>query len=492
MAPMSKSRSKLKRILIIDDNPAIYEDFCKVLCPSNAPAKELIDLASSIFGDERKRADIGDYQIDFALRGQDGVEKVKGAIAEGWPYIITFVDMRMPNGWGGLETIKNLWLADSQLQVVLCTAYSDYSWDEIRAQLSRRDRFLILKKPFDNIEVQQMVETLINRQEAEQLLIENKNLLQTAQEIARVGHYTLSYADQEVTRSKNLDALFEIPSNYSHSFADFRKLFSQDSEGHFNQCVVGAGKNKKPFELICQFEKGGPHHYVWSIAAGYWEFDTNHMPTKMIGTIQDITQTYELQNQLRLLDACISQADDVAIITDARPKTAGGPKIVYVNNIFERKTGYTKEFAIGKTMDILYGPNTQNAALEKINKGLINKETVRVEMVNYSANKSEFWVDLNMSPIHNNDDEITHWLCMQRDISNQKTTLDALTDKEFSVVKAVAGNSEVTLKEIADRLHISEHTLRNHLASVYEKLGVRGRLELYIFCSKFMTELSKD
>ncbi|MBU3589309.1 PAS domain-containing protein [Polynucleobacter sp. 80A-SIGWE] len=489
---MSKSRSKLKRILVIDDNPAIYEDFCKVLCPSNAPAKELIDLASSIFGDEREKMDIGDYQIDFALRGQDGVEKVKSAIAEGWPYIITFVDMRMPNGWGGLETIKNLWLADSQLQIVLCTAYSDYSWDEIRAQLSRRDRFLILKKPFDNIEVQQMVETLVNRQEAEQLLIENQNLLQTAQEIARVGHYTLSHTDQEVKRSESLDALFQIPADYSHSYADFCKLFSQDSAVHFNQCVSGASKTKKPFELICQFQKGGPHQYVWSIAAGYWEFDANNAPSKMIGTIQDITQTYELQNQLRLLDACISQADDVAIITDARPKTAGGPRIVYVNDIFERKTGYTKEFAIGKTMDILYGPNTQNAALEKINKGLINKKPVRVEMVNYDTNKSEFWVDLNMSPIQDKDDEITHWLCMQRDISSQKTTLDALTDKEFSVVKAVAGNSEVTLKEIADRLHISEHTLRNHLASIYEKLGVRGRLELYIFCSKFMDELSKD
>ena len=61
---MPKSKSKLKRILVIDDNPAIYEDFCKVLCPSHAPAKELIDLASSIFGDERKTPDIGNYKID--------------------------------------------------------------------------------------------------------------------------------------------------------------------------------------------------------------------------------------------------------------------------------------------------------------------------------------------------------------------------------------------------------------------------------------------
>jgi PAS domain S-box-containing protein len=360
---MSKPTQPLNRILVIDDNPAIYEDFCKVLCPSTAPAKELVDLAASIFGDQQKTPAPAEYQIDFALRGQEGVEKVKAANAEGWPYVIAFVDMRMPNGWGGLETIKNLWLADPQLQIVLCTAYSDYSWDEIRAQLSKRDRFLILKKPFDNIEVQQMVETLVNRQAAEQ--------------------------------------------------------------------------------------------------------------------------------QLRLLEACISQADDVVIVTDVRPKTDGGPRIVYVNDIFTAKTGYTKEFAIGKTMDILFGPNTQVSAIDKIQKGLANKKPIRVEMVNYTATKSEFWVDVNMSPIHDKDREVTHWLWMQRDISDQKTTLDALTEKEFSVVKTVAENSEITLKEIADKLHISEHTLRNHLASIYEKLGVRGRLELYIFCSKFMNDSAK-
>lgn len=359
---MSKISTLQTRILVIDDNPAIYEDFCKVLCPTTAPAKELLELTNSIFG-EAKAIDYGNYQIDFALRGQDGVQKLKDAIVEGWPYVISFVDMRMPNGWGGLETIKNLWVADPQLQIVLCTAYSDYSWDEIRAQLSRRDRFLILKKPFDNIEVQQMVETLVNRQESEQ--------------------------------------------------------------------------------------------------------------------------------QLRLLEACISQADDVVIVTDARAKADGGPRIVYVNEIFITKTGYSKEYALGKTLDILSGPNTQESAIDKINKGLANQNPVRVELVNYRADKSEFWVDLNMSPIQGKGGQITHWLCLQRDISNQKTTLDTLTEKEFSVVKTVASNNEITLKEIADKLHISEHTLRNHLASVYEKLGLRSRLELYIFCSKFLNDIDK-
>lgn len=357
---MSNPANSRARILVIDDNPAIYEDFCKVLSPTTTPAKELLELTSSIFG-ETNQVERDTYQIDFAFRGQEGLEKVTTAMHEGWPYVIAFVDMRMPNGWDGLETIKNLWNAQPQLQVVLCTAYSDYTWNEIRTQLSTRDRFLILKKPFDNIEVQQMVETLVNRQESE--------------------------------------------------------------------------------------------------------------------------------HQLRLLEACVSQANDVVIITDSRARTDGGPRIVYVNEIFSSKTGFSKEFAIGKTIDILFGANTQETAIDKINKGLLNKKPVRIEMVNYTADKSEFWVDLNMSPIQGNDGEISHWLYLQRDISDQKTTLDALTDKEFSVVKAVASNSEITLKEIADKLHISEHTLRNHLASIYEKLGLRSRLELYIFCSKFMNEI---
>ena len=95
------------------------------------------------------------------------------------------------------------------------------------------------------------------------------------------------------------------------------------------------------------------------------------------------------------------------MITDVRAKPDGGPRIVYVNEIFTANTGYTKEFAIGKTMEILFGPNTQESAIDKINKGLISKKPVRVEMVNYAANKTEFWVDLNMSPIQDNFGTVT-------------------------------------------------------------------------------------
>ena len=82
---------------------------------------------------------------------------------ENRPYALAFVDMRMPEGWDGAQTIEHLWQADPRLQVVVCTAYSDYSWDELLDRLQAHDRLLILKKPFDNIEVQQMANTLLTK-----------------------------------------------------------------------------------------------------------------------------------------------------------------------------------------------------------------------------------------------------------------------------------------------------------------------------------------
>ena len=127
--------------------------------------------------------------------------------------------------------------------------------------------------------------------------------------------------------------------------------------------------------------------------------------------------------------------------------------------------------------------------MDAISKAQAASQPVRVELIIYDANKQESWVDLNLSPIRDSENQVTHWLHLQRDISAQKNILDTLTEKEYKVVATVARNSEMPLKDIADQLHISEHTLRNHLASIYEKLGVRNRLELYVFCSKLMADL---
>ncbi|WP_447794022.1 MULTISPECIES: ATP-binding protein [Pseudomonas] len=153
-----------RRILLIDDTPSIHEDFRKILTPTSAQHAELDEMEAALFGSEVKSTNLL-FELDSAYGGQEGLGKLIQALQENRPYALAFVDMRMPEGWDGAQTIEHLWQEDPQLQVVVCTAYSDYSWDELLERLHAHDRLLILKKPFDNIEVQQMANTLLTKWE---------------------------------------------------------------------------------------------------------------------------------------------------------------------------------------------------------------------------------------------------------------------------------------------------------------------------------------
>ena len=149
-----------RRVLVIDDNRAIHEDFIKILCPGNSPSESLEKMEELLFGNVPAPARGPEFEIDSAYQGREGLERVKEAVAEGRPYAVAFVDVRMPPGWDGVETTARIWEVDPELQIVLCTAYSNYSWDDMLARLGVSDRLVILKKPFDNIEVQQLANAL--------------------------------------------------------------------------------------------------------------------------------------------------------------------------------------------------------------------------------------------------------------------------------------------------------------------------------------------
>lgn len=152
----------VRRIIVIDDNRAIHDDFRKILVDDRRD--QAVDaLEASLFGDPQPGADRRAYEVDFADQGAIGFEKVSDAARRGDPFELAFVDMRMPPGWDGVETIEHLWQVDPDLQVVICTAYSDLSWADITARLGSSDRLLILKKPFDTAEVCQMALALTEK-----------------------------------------------------------------------------------------------------------------------------------------------------------------------------------------------------------------------------------------------------------------------------------------------------------------------------------------
>jgi len=159
------------RVLLIDDNPAIHEDFKKILVGESAETAQLSDARSAFLSagaaapSTPSTAETGAaaFEIDSAMQGQEGHEMLCAACDEGRPYAMAFVDMRMPPGWDGVQTIAKLWERDPNLQVVICTAFSDYSWDETVEALGKTDRLLILKKPFDAIEIVQLASALTEK-----------------------------------------------------------------------------------------------------------------------------------------------------------------------------------------------------------------------------------------------------------------------------------------------------------------------------------------
>jgi len=151
------------RILIVDDNASIHSDFREILCPTDSGESAVMDMEKVLFEEDSKASFQKSFDVDSAYQGQEALEMVKKSLADKRPYAVAFVDVRMPPGWDGVETIAHIWKADPDLQIVVCTAYSDYSWDEMRSKVNQPDSLLVLKKPFDNIEVQQLAHALTKK-----------------------------------------------------------------------------------------------------------------------------------------------------------------------------------------------------------------------------------------------------------------------------------------------------------------------------------------
>ncbi len=172
------SVGEIARILIVDDHRPIHDDFRKILLDRD-PDESLQDLEQAIFGevvtprDARKA-----FRVDSAYQGSEALALVQRSLEEHQPYCMAFVDMRMPPGWDGLETIERIWAVDAHIQIVICSAYSDHDWGELTSRLSRSDKLLVLKKPFDAVEVLQAAHALAAKWNNERTLARYVNSLE--------------------------------------------------------------------------------------------------------------------------------------------------------------------------------------------------------------------------------------------------------------------------------------------------------------------------
>jgi len=153
------------RILIVDDTPSIHEDFRKILALPEEMTEDLDRMADSLFG--RSEQDTVyktiNYELNSAFQGEEALDMIEKAEAEGRGYSLVFMDVRMPPGLDGIKTISKIWERYPSMEIVICTAYSDYSWVDIIDILGPSDHLLVLKKPFDADEAQQMALAMTRR-----------------------------------------------------------------------------------------------------------------------------------------------------------------------------------------------------------------------------------------------------------------------------------------------------------------------------------------
>jgi len=206
---MSNPGSKTSyRILVIDDNSDIHEDFRKILCGDRGSASKLEESEAIVFGDPGPLGKQSEFEVDSAHQGEEGLARVYHAIQEGRPYALAFVDVRMPPGWDGIEVTPRLWVADPNLQIVICTAYSDYTWEEMFDRLGTSDRMYFLKKPFDRVEVLQLAHSLSEKRRVfQESTLKQKQLKQALRNQATLLLKTSEELQTEVIRLKQGDEM---------------------------------------------------------------------------------------------------------------------------------------------------------------------------------------------------------------------------------------------------------------------------------------------
>ncbi|AWG21801.1 PAS domain-containing sensor histidine kinase [Flavobacterium faecale] len=204
--------------------------------------------------------------------------------------------------------------------------------------------------------------------------------------------------------------------------------------------------------------KCADNSYKYVLDRGFLIKDQEGKPTRMIGAIQDITKRKQEELRLKLLETVIIQTKDAIVITEATFSDNQLPKIVYVNPAFTIMTGYSEEEVINGSPDILQGPKTDPKVSRKIITAIKEKKEALIEMICYTKEKKEFWLLFSMIPIFNKEKELSHWVSIQRDITDEKRQEK---EKEHLIRELTKNN-----KDLKHFSYITSHNLRAPISNL--------------------------
>jgi PAS domain S-box-containing protein len=200
----------------------------------------------------------------------------------------------------------------------------------------------------------------------------------------------------------------------------------------------------------------GSYRYV--LDRGFLIKDKDGKPIRMIGAIQDITKQKSEEQRLRLLETVITQTKDAVMITDIDTSENIIPNIIFVNSAFTDMTGYKAIDVIGKSPVMFFGKKSDVIELDKLTSAIQEYKECFIEIISYKKTGEEFWINLSMIPVTNKDGEHSHWISIQRDVTEEK---EREREREQLIRELTQNNKD--LKQFS---YITSHNLRAPLSNL--------------------------
>jgi PAS domain S-box-containing protein len=463
--------AKAPRILVIDDNATILDAFRKILSGHSgceATSERFEALEASLFGSSQSATYIKPlFDVDLVQSGETGRNLAQQACADVRPYAVAFVDMRMPGGWGGLETIEALWRVDPNIQVVICTAYAEYSWDEIIKRLGQSDRLLILRKPFERIEVLQLAcalsekWTLLRDKQTQMDLLEQRveNRTTELQRQQRLDQQLLENLTEGVIAcdASGQLTLMNKTARQWHGLTRFPPERDVRNDLYEADGATPLSRHDTPLARAFRGEtfrsveinilvKDRPRLVV--LASGGPILDAGGYRQGAIVTLHDVTETY---NNARRFTGLFEFAPDAILMADQNGT------IMQVNRQAEVMFGWNRADLLGQPVEMLI-PAATAAGHKKLREAYIEAPNprrmgggTRDSLPGLRKDGTTFPADISLSPIQSGDGMLV--TAFVRDISQRvyseqvmresTAMLNAIEDGAFIFDPATLGFSYV-------------------------------------------------
>ena len=340
-------------------------------------------------------------------------------------------DSREPSLKAGQDALAGLRPFDVEVQ--LQTKDQGYRWFRTRAKVYFDDQGRAAR-------MSGATQDIHDHKLAQDALKESEAFLDRAGRIAGVGGWSVQLKTRKIHWSKETRRIHEVDDSYEPQLDQAIHFYATEARPVIERAVRDGMERGIPWDLELPFitAKG---RSIWVRAVGEVEFKDGK-PDMLIGAFQDITERRARDEDLHLLESCITRIKDSILITRASPLDEPGPEIVFANRAFETLTGYSQAEIRGRNPRMLQGPDTDRAALTRIRNAISRGESVSEELLNYTKDGTPYWIEVSISPVMTESGEVSHFVAVERDVTERRRHDAALRDAVTRAQQASVAKSQ--------------------------------------------------